>query len=141
MPFTLNRNEKGFQNVKNTRCDRSILVFKTPHARAVILASQPSDCLLLQKDHIQCASIDVLIVRFDEPSTYTINGPAHPETLEDWQNAIQHLLSTYQPQRAYVHFDDLRPPGVLTVFTLDVREVGTYCGLLLGNQDVLVLFR
>ena len=127
--------------MKNPSNDRYIFVFEAVDTKAVIGASQPSDCLLLQRDHIQCASIDDLIVGFNATYLYPINGPAHPETLEDWLGAIQHLLSTYQPQRVNMYFDDLRPPGVLTVFTLDVREVGTYYGLLLGNQDVLVLFR
>ena len=108
--------------------------------RAVISASQPSDCHLLQRDHVQCATVDDLIVRFANPSMHDINEPAHPETLEDWQGAIQHLLSTYQPQRVYMSFGDLRP-GMQREFSLHVTEGGAYTGLIARNHDMLFLFR
>ena len=126
--------------MKNPSCDRSILVDEAVGTKAEILASQPSDCKLLHRDHIQCASINDLIVRFDKPFMYNINGPAHPETLEDWQNAIQHLLSTYQPQRMNMFFDDFRP-GMQQELIFDIRDGGTYTGLLARNQDILYLFR
>ena len=71
---------------------------------------------------------------------YDINGPAHPETLEDWQGAIQHLLCTYQPQHVYVYFGDFRP-GMQKEFTVNARDGVTYTGLLTRNQDILYLFR
>ena len=126
--------------MKNPSCDRFILVYEAVGMQAVITASQPSDCKLLHRDHIQCASIDELTVSFNEPFMYDINGPAHVETLEDWQGAIQHLLSAYQPQRVLMFFGDLKP-GMQKEFTVDVREGGTYTGLLSRNQDILYLFR
>ena len=126
--------------MKNPSCDRFILVDEAVGTKAEISASQPSDCKLLHRDHIQCASINVLIVRFDKPFIYKINGPAHPETLEDWQGAIQHLLSTYQPQRMAIIFGNHRP-GMQQEFIFDIRDGGTYTGLLARNQDILYLFR
>ena len=121
-------------------CDRFILVNEAVGTKAEISTSQPSDCKLLHRDHIQCASIAYLIVRFDETIMDTINGPAHPETSEDWQGATQHLLCTYQPQRVLMVFGDLRP-GMQKEFTVDVRDGRTYIGLLSRNQDILYLFR
>ena len=139
-PFPIKRIDKGFQHVKNPSCDRSILVMEAVDTKAEIRATQPSDCKLLHRDHIQCTSIDDLTVRFDQASMYNINGPAHPETLEDWQGAILHLLSTFQPQRVHMFFGDLRP-GMQREFTVDFRDGMTYTGLLTRNQDILYLFR
>ena len=126
--------------MKNTSNDRSILVFVAVDTKAAIGASQPSDCKLLHRDHIECVSIDDLIVTFDQAFMYDVNGPAHPETLEDWQGAIQHLLCTYQPQHVSVYFGDFRP-GMQKEFTVTVRDGVTYTGLLTRNQDILYLFR
>ena len=139
-PFPLNRKDKGFQHVKNPSNDRSIMVEEASDTKAQILASQPSDCKLLHRDHIQCAFIEYLTVSLNQPYMYKINGPAHPETLEDWQGAIQHLLCTYQPQRVFMFFGDLKP-GMQKEFTVDVRDGGTYIGLLSRNQDILYLLR
>ena len=121
-------------------CGRSISVSRHGDTHAEILASQPSDCKLLHRDHIQCTSIDDLTVRFDQSSMYNINGPAHPDTLEDWQGAILHLVSTFQPQRVFIYFGDLRP-GMQREFTVDFRDGETYRGLLARNKDILYLFR
>ena len=115
-------------------------MFEAVDTKAQICASQPSDCLLLQRDHIQCASISDLIVGFNATYLYPINGPAHPETLEDWQGAIQHLLSTYQPRYVKMFFGDHRP-GMQREFTLNVRDDVSYTGLLGRNQSTLYLFR
>ena len=115
-------------------------MYKAVDTQAVIWASQPSDCKLLHRDNIQCASIDNLIVRFDRPFMYDINGPAHLETLEDWLGAIQHLLSTYQPYHASISFGD-HTPGMQREFTLNVRDGGTYTGLLTRDQECLFLLR
>ena len=138
--FPLNRNDKGFQHVKNPSNGRSILVLEAVGTHAHIWASQPSDCQLLHKDHIELASTDNLIVRFNQPFMYDINGPASPETLNDWQGAIKHLLCTFQPRRVFIYFGDLRP-GMQQEFTLDVKDGETYRGLLGRNEDSLHLFR
>ena len=138
--FPLNRNDKGFQHVKNPSNGRSILVYEAVGTRAVVYATQPSDCKLLHRDHIQCASIEHLSVSFNRPFMHNINGPAPPETLEDWQGAIQHLLSTYQPRGVSMYFGDVRP-GMQQEFTLDVKDGETYRGLLGRNKDILHLFR
>ena len=126
--------------MKSPSKDRYILVCKAVDTRVEIWASQPSDCHLLQRDHVQCASVNDLMVRFANPSMHDINGPAHPETLEDWQSAIQHLLSTYQPHRVNMSFGDLRP-SMQQEFSLNVTEGETYTGLMARNQDMLFLFR
>ena len=126
--------------MKSPSKDRYILVCKAVDTGAEILASQPSDCHLLQRDHVQCTTVDDLTVRFDNPSMHDINGPAHPETLEDWPCAIQHLLSTYQPQRVYMFLGDLRP-GMQREFSLNVTEGEAYTCLMARNHDILYLFR
>ena len=126
--------------MKNPSCDRFILVNEAIDTDPEISASQPSDCKLLHRDHIQCTPVDDLIVSFNYNFMYGINGPANVETLEDWQGAIQHLLCTYQPKRVFMFFGDLKP-GMQKEFTVDVRDGGTYIGLLSRNQDILYLFR
>ena len=126
--------------MKSLSKDRYILVGKAVDTKAEILASQPSDCYLLQRDHVQCGTVDDLTVMFDTPLMHNINGRAHPETLEDWQGAIQHLLSTYQPQRVYMFLGDLRP-GMQREFSLNVTEGEAYTGLMARNHDILFLFR
>ena len=126
--------------MKNPSNGRSILVYKAVGTQADIWASQPSDCQLLHKDHIELASTDDLIVSFDQPFMYDINGPASPETLNDWQGAIKHLVATFQPRRVFIYFGDLKP-GMQQEFTLDVKDGETYRGLLARNEDSLYLFR
>ena len=138
--FHLNRNDKGFQHVKNPSCDRSILVYEAVDTEAEVLATQPSDCKLLHRDHIQCASIDDLLVKFDRTFMHCINGPTHPETLEDWQGAIKHLLSTFKPQIMNMFSVDVRP-GMQQEFTLHVPNGDAYTGLMTRNQNTLYLFR
>ena len=124
--------------MKNPSCDRFILVNEAIDTDPEISASQPSDCKLLHRDHIQSTSIDNLTVRFDEPFMYDINGPAHPETLEDWQGATQHLLCTYQPQRVFMFFGDLKP-GMQKEFTVDVTDGGTYTGVLTKDEELMLM--
>ena len=126
--------------MKNTSDDRSILVYEAVGTKAVVLATQPSDCKLLHRDHIQCASVDDLIVTFEQAFMHNINGPTHPETLEDWQGAIKHLLSTFKLQRMNMFSVDVRP-GMQQEFTLLVPNGDAYTGLLTRNQNTLYLFR
>ena len=123
----------------NPSDSRSILVYEAAD-NSLIFASHPSDCELLCRDHTQFPSHEVLTVKFDESFMYKINGPGHPETLEDWRGAVQHLLSTYQPRGMSMSFGDSRP-GIQGEFTVNVRDGGTYTGFLTRDQREIYLRR
>ena len=75
----------------------------------------PSDCLALQRDHIQCDKITDLFVYFDDDFTNDINKCAEQqssETLEkDYQedcldHAVHYLLDTFLPMNMRFDFPD-----------------------------------
>ena len=64
---------------------------------AGIDVSQPSDCLVLRRDHIQCSQVDDLSVWFDCKFINTLNGPVTLQPPETWQKALYHLFNAYTP--------------------------------------------
>ena len=92
----------GFQQVKDPDSSRSVFILGAECNEAVIEVSQPSDCLLLQRDHVQCSCLEELNVWFDHRLTYNINGPPELQSPETWKKAIHHLLNTYRPSRLYL---------------------------------------
>ena len=95
--------EPGFQQLRLNGSWRSAFVTKAEDGTAHIKVSQPSDCLALQREHVVCTDILVIVVQFGDRFTSQINGPQHPEPPEVWQTALYHLLNTYKPRYCYIY--------------------------------------
>ena len=65
------------------------LSLTTIKGSTVLLASEPSDCLHLQREHVHGGTFRSLVVRFDVP--------ANDKNLEQWKEGLSHLLHTYSP--------------------------------------------
>ena len=124
--------------MKDVESNRSILVTKAHGTEAIICASQPSDCKLLQRDHIQCASIDDLTLRFNADFMYDVNGVPYDETLEEWHDAISHLLHTYKPLQVSIYFGH-HEPKMGNVYTVELPDASTYSGRLTTKRDAISL--
>ena len=88
--------------MKDPHSSRSVLITIADGKKVEVDVSQPSDCLLLQREHVQRTEID-LLVYFGHESIETINGPSEHQPPETWQQALHHLLDTYRPGQCYVH--------------------------------------
>ena len=88
--------------MKDPDSSRSVFITLAEGNAAVIDVSQPSDCLLLQRDHVQCSRLDWLVVWFDYMFTNNINGTPEHQSPETWKKAIHHLIDTYRPSRLYL---------------------------------------
>ena len=89
--------------MKDHHSSRSVFITKADGTRVQVGVSQPSDCLLLQRDHVCCTKVDNLHVYFGDTFTETINGPSEHQPPETWQQALHHLLDTYKPAECYVY--------------------------------------
>ena len=83
--------------MKDPDSSRSVFITRAEGTRADFDVSQPSDCLLLQRDHIQCSHVYILTVGFDNRLTKNINGPPELQSPDTWKEALHHLLDTYRP--------------------------------------------
>ena len=77
---------------------RSTFVIKAVDNRARIHISQPSDCVFLQRDDVQCSQVTGLTVAFDDGFTNDINGAVEQQPHDTWKEALSHLLNTYRPR-------------------------------------------
>ena len=96
------RLKPGFQQVKDPDSSRSVFITRAEGTRADVDVSQASDCLLLQRDHVQCSHVDVLTVGFDYGLTNNINGLPEPQSPDTWKKALHHLLDTYRPTYCFI---------------------------------------
>ena len=79
----------------------------------VLLASEPSDCLHLEREHIHSGNSSILKVIFDVS--------ANDKNLEQWKEALSHLLQTYRP-----HCLEIRHAG---------QDIGILDGLHFSLRD------
>ena len=131
--------EPGFQQLRLNGSWRSAFVTKAEGGLAHIKVSQPSDCLALQREHVVCTDILVIVVQFGDRFTSEINGPAQPESPEVWQTALYHLLNTYEPK--YCNIDT---GGAETGLAQKFELVGLnviYTGFRVDEQHELLLAR
>ena len=82
---------------------RSAFVTEAQSNTAEIEVNQPSDCLALQRDHIACTVVNDIHVWFGYNFTSQVNGPVYPESSEEWQKALHHLLNTYKPRYCFIY--------------------------------------
>ena len=119
---------------------RSAFVSWAQGQTARIEVNQPSDCLALQRDHIACTEVVNIEVWFGYDFTSNINGTAQPESYEEWQKALHHLLNTYQPGYCYIH-KGVAKTGLGEVGDVEVEEHPCYRGFWDNYQNVLSLIR
>ena len=122
--------------MKDQNSGRLIVVKRAIGTEAEIWASQPSDCKLLAREHVQCATIDILTVSFGSRFMYGINGPSHPETQDEWHDAVRHLLHTYLPNRLDIHFGSMTAE-MATDVDLTLPGGRTYTGVMSESEDFL----
>ena len=119
---------------------RSAFVTRTQGDTATISVNQPSDCLALQRDHIACTKVDCIDVMFGYEVTSNIHGTAHPESCEEWQNALHHLLNTYKPRFCFIYTRGTET-GLGEEVNVEVEEHQHYRGFWDDKHHVLSLTR
>ena len=91
------RLKPGFHQVKAPDSDMPVFIVRVEGNRADIEVSQPSDCLLLQRDHVQSIYVGELTVGFGYDFTNEIQSP------DTWKEALHHILDTYRPTQFNFH--------------------------------------
>ena len=82
---------------------RSIYIEKANEDQIVIQASQPGDCLVLQKHHAGTRQYNELHMFFGSTFMTIVNGPSEQQSTMTWQSAIQHILATFEPVHCCFH--------------------------------------
>ena len=119
---------------------RSAFVIRAQGDTATIEVNQPSDCLALQRDHIACTEINGINVMSGYKFTSTVNGPSHPESSEEWQKALHHLLNTYKPRLCSIYTGGTET-GLGEEVNVEVEGHQHYRGFWDDNKQVLSLRR
>ena len=119
---------------------RSAFVTRAQGDTATMVVNQPSDCLALQRDHIVCTEINGIDVWFGYKFTSAVNGPSHPESSEEWQKALHHLLNTYKPRLCYIYTGGTET-GLGEEVNVEVEEHQRYRGFWDDKHCVLSLIR
>ena len=88
--------------MKDPDSSRSVFILRAEGNEAFIEVSQPSDCLLLQKDHVQCKHVEHFTVCVGYGFINNINGPPELQSPDTWKEALHHLLDTYRPTCLYL---------------------------------------
>ena len=83
--------------MKDPDSSRSVFIVSAQGNEVIIEVSQPSDCLLLQRDHVQCSQVESLTIAFGFDFTTKVNGPSELQSPDTWKEALHHLLNTYRP--------------------------------------------
>ena len=121
--------------------DSDRIAFVTESENIVVIhVSQPSDCLILQRDHVVCADIVTIKVHFGDKFTSGINGSLEPESSEVWQTALQHLLNTYKPFLCYI-FTNSTETGLDDEVRVQTGSNRLYNGFWNENRSVLSFLR
>ena len=119
---------------------RSAFVTRVQGDTAAIAVNQPSDCLALQRDHIACTEANDIHVWFGYNFTSNINGPSQPESCEEWQKALHHLVNTYKPLFCYIYTGGTET-GLGEEVNVEVEGHQRYTGFWDDKHHVLSLTR
>ena len=103
MSLSSNRSRPGFKEVIIPDSPRSVFITMAEKEEAKIEVVQPSDCLVLQRQHIDCKKIDQLSVYFESGFINMIYGQAQKQSSEIWKKALHHLLNTYRPDICFLN--------------------------------------
>ena len=99
--FSLCRMSPKFQQVKVPVSPMSVFITKADDAEVVIEVNQPSDCLLLRREHVRCSEVNELTVWFGYKFIRRVNGPGQSQGPDKWKEALRYLLDTYRPYECY----------------------------------------
>ena len=134
------RLEPGFQQVKDNDSSRSVFITQAEGRNAVIEVSQPSDCLLLQRDHVQCNYVHMLTMWFDYRFTNKVNGPPELQSPDTWKEALHHLLDTYRPPWLYLHTRESHT-GIENGHKVELADGTSYSGFWNESHSLLSIRR
>ena len=126
--------------MKDPNSSRSVFITKAQDCQARIEVSQPSDCLLLQRDHVQCSHVVVLNVLSGYSFTNNINGPPEPQSPDTWEEALHHLLDTYRPTWLFLHTSGSHT-DIENGYKVDLSDETSYIGFWNESQRVLSIIR
>ena len=107
---------------------------------AVIEVSQLSDCLLLQRDHIQCNHVNSLTVWCGFSFMYNINGPPELQSPDTWKEALHHLLDTYRPPQLSLPTRGSHT-GIENGHKVELSDGTSYSGFWNESQSLLSIRR
>ena len=124
--------------MKDSDSSRSVLIMKAEGNEAIIEVSQPSDCLLLQRDHVQCSHVDILNVWFDNSFTNNINGLPKLQSSDTWKEALHHILDTYGPRHCTILASHT---GIQDGHQVDLADGTSYRGFWNGSHKQLSIVR
>ena len=130
----------GFQQVKDPDSSRSVFILRSEGNVADIEVSQPSDCLLLQRDHVQCSHLQQLTVWFGYSFTNNMNGPPELQSPDTWKEALHHLLDTYRPPRLYLLTRGSHT-GIENGHKVELSDGTSYSGFWNESQSILSIRR
>ena len=134
------RLEPGFQQVKDPDSSRSVFITSAEANEADIEVSQPSDCLLLQRDHVQCSHLEELTVCVGYGFTNNINGPPEPQTPDTWKEALHHLLDTYRPTYLFLDTNGSHT-GIENGHKVELADGTSYISFWNESQSLLSITR
>ena len=134
------RLEPGFQQVKDPDSSRSVFITRPEGNEAVIEVSQPSDCLLLQREHVLCNSVHLLTMGFNYRFTNYVNGPPKLQSLDTWKEALHHLLETYRPTYLFLNTNGSHT-GIENGHKVDSADGTSYISFWNESQSLLSITR
>ena len=136
-PFRL---EPGHLLVRDIISDNSVLVTRAQNGDTSMEISQPSDCLLLKRYHVQCSDIEELNVRLDSTFIATLNGPADKKSPDTWKEAVHHLLDTCRPLHCYLNIGSVQT-GIADGHEVNLTDGTSYKAYWNEPETVLGIIR
>ena len=121
--------------LRDPASSRSVFIRKADSTKAIIDASQPSDCLLLHPDHIRCG-VGTLWVLIDCQFINSVNGPPEQQSSDNWKRALNHLLRTFRPSMCFMD-NPHHPKYIFDGHRVQVED-GTSYGTYWNEADSLL---
>ena len=134
------RLDPGFQQVKDPNSSRSVFITRAEGNEAIIGVSQPSDCLLLMRDHVQCNHVHSLSMWFAYRFTNYVNGPPKLQSPHTWKEALHHLLDTYRPTYLFLDTNGSHT-GIENGHKTDLSDGTSYISFWNESQNLLSITR
>ena len=126
--------------MKDPDSSRSVFITMAEGIEAIIQISQPSDCLFLQRNHVQCSHLESLTAAFGWDFTNIVNGPPELQSPDTWKEALHHLLDTYRPTHMYLNIYGFHP-CIENGHKVDLADGTSYISFWNGSESVLSIRR
>ena len=114
---------------------RSVFIISAEGTVATIEVSQPSDCLLLQRENVQRSCLERVTVWLGY-----INGPPEPQSPDTWKEALHHILDTYRPAWCNLHIKDSQT-GIQDGYQVEMTDGTSYTGHWNESKNLLIIAR